>query len=229
MAIHHLRAAIFDMDGLLVDTERLWHQAEFEILGGLGVAFDHDAGRKSKGMRVDEVVAMHHGDSPWPTPSQGEVVAQILDRVGDLAEEVGNLLPGVLSTFQLFDDLKIPKVLASSTPHALIRRILAHFCLEDRFETISSAEDEPFGKPNPGVFLTAAKSVGVAPTACLVFEDAPAGVLAAKAARMSCVAVPDSTDLNHRFMAIADLVLPSLEQFTLTELEQLDAAVATGS
>jgi len=227
--LHHLRAAIFDMDGLLVDTERLWHQAEFEILGDLGVVFDHDAGRKSKGMRVDEVVAMHHGDSPWPTPTQQEVVEQILDRVGELAEQVGNLLPGVLSTFQIFDDLNIPKVLASSTPHSLIQRILHHFDLDDRFETISSAEDEPYGKPNPGVFLTAAQSIGIAPTACVVFEDAPAGVLAAKAARMTCVAVPDPTDRTNRYMAIADLVLTSLEQFTVSELEQLEVKVATGS
>ena len=229
MGLQSLRAAIFDMDGLLVDTERLWHQAEFEILGDLGVPFDHDAGRKSKGMRVDEVVAMHHGDSPWPSPSQEDVVAQILDRVGELAEQVGNLLPGVLSTFQLFDDLKIPKVLASSTPHRLIRRILEHFDLSERFETISSAEDEPYGKPNPGVFLTAAKTIGVVPTACVVFEDAPAGVLAAKAARMTCVAVPDPTDREHRFMGIADLVLPTLEHFTLDELERLDDRVFKGS
>jgi len=229
VGLHHLRAAIFDMDGLLVDTERLWHQAEFEILGDLGVPFDHNAGRVSKGMRVDEVVAMHHGDSPWPSPSQEEVVAQILDRVGELAEQVGNLLPGVLSTFQVFDDLEIPKVLASSTTHRLIERILKHFGLSDRFETISSAEDEPYGKPNPGVFLTAATSIGVAPTACVVFEDAPAGVLAAKAARMTCVAVPDETDRNHRFMAIADLVLPTLKSFSLAELEKLDAKVTKGS
>jgi len=229
VGLHHLRAAIFDMDGLLVDTERLWHQAEFEILGDLGVPFDHNAGRVSKGMRVDEVVAMHHGDSPWPSPSQQDVVAQILDRVGELAEQVGNLLPGVLSTFQVFDDLGIPKVLASSTPHRLIERILKHFGLSDRFKTISSAEDEPYGKPNPGVFLTAAKSIGVAPTACVVFEDAPAGVLAAKAARMTCVAVPDETDRNHRFMAIADLVLPTLESFSVAELEELDAKVTKGS
>ena len=79
------------------------------------------------------------------------------------------------------------------------------------------------------MFLTAAKSIGVAPTACVVFEDAPAGVLAAKAARMTCVAVPDETDRNHRFMAIADLVLPTLESFSVAELEELDAKVTKGS
>ena len=223
MTLHRLKAAIFDMDGLLVDTERLWHQAEMEILGELGVQFDRDVTRSSKGMRVDEVVAMHHGDSPWPEPSLDVVVEQILKRVGDLAETVGNLLPGVLRTFELLDEVGLPKVLASSTPYRLIERILRHFDLTDRFETISSAQDEPYGKPHPGVFLSAARSIAAAPTTCLVFEDAPAGVLAAKAARMLCVAVPEPDERDHPMIRIADVVLPTLEEFSLEVLQRLDA------
>jgi beta-phosphoglucomutase-like phosphatase (HAD superfamily) len=77
------------------------------------------------------------------------------------------------------------------------------------------------------VFLTAAKSISVSPVHCVVFEDAPAGVLAAKAARMTCVAVPDAEDERHRFIGIADLVLPSLEAFTMDALVALDTMVTT--
>ncbi|MEI6700408.1 MAG: hexitol phosphatase HxpB [Actinomycetota bacterium] len=225
MTFHRLKAAIFDMDGLLVDTERLWHQAEMEILGELGVEFNRAVTRSSKGMRVDEVVAMHHGDSPWPEPSLEVVIEQILQRVADLAESVGNLLPGVLSTFEILDQAGLPKVLASSTPYRLIERILKHFDLVDRFETISSAQDEPYGKPHPGVFLSAARSISIEPTACVVFEDAPAGVLAAKAARMLCIAVPEPDEREHPMIRIADVVLPTLEDFSLELLQTLDAGL----
>ena len=107
-----------------------------------------------------------------------------------------------------------PLALASSTPMALIIRCLQHFGLLDRFAAIHSAEHEPFGKPHPGVFLSAAASLDVAPDECLVFEDSAAGVLAAKSGTMTVVAVPTPDDLYRPEFALADLVLVSLEELT---------------
>ena len=103
-----------------------------------------------------------------------------------------------------------PVALASSTPRRLIEVVLGHIGLADAFVAICSAEDEAWGKPHPAVFLTAAAAVEVAPQRCVVFEDSPAGVLAAKAGRMVCVAVPEASERHVPAMGIADIVLDSL-------------------
>jgi len=208
-----LTTTIFDMDGLLIDSEILWHQAEREILGSLGVDLPPTGSRTTTGMFVGEVVNYWYERSPWSGPSGPEVVDMLLQRVGDLVVSQGQLMPGALRALDLASE-RGPLGLASSTPIELIRRCLSHFGLESRFAAIHSAEFEPYGKPHPGVFLTTATSLGVAPTACLVFEDSSAGLLAAKAARMTCVAVPAPGERLLPAFAIADLVLPSLLELT---------------
>jgi sugar-phosphatase len=197
------------MDGLLIDSEILWHKAEVEIFGRLGVPLDAQTDRSTKGMYVNSVVDYWFERYPWPGPSRDEVVDQLLARVGDLIEREGVLMPGALWAIDLAARLG-PVALASSTPLDLIHRALAHFSLDDRFASVHSAEFEPYGKPHPGVFLTAASSLGVDPARCLVFEDSAAGVLAAKAASMFVVAVPTPDDRAQPAFAIADLVLDSL-------------------
>lgn len=202
-------ASIFDMDGLLVDSEILWHRAELEILVPLGAPIDANATRATKGMFVREVVAHYHGLVPWSAPSIDEVVDLVLDRVGALVEEVGRLLPGARRALSLCTALG-PIALASSTPTRLIDRTLRHFGLDASFEVVHSAEDEPFGKPHPGVFLTTAAMLGVSPSECLVFEDSAAGVAAASAAEMGCVAVPAADERGRAAFDRATLVLDSL-------------------
>lgn len=206
-----LRATLFDMDGLLIDSEILWHKAEVEIFGALGVPITDGEDRTTKGMFVAEVVAYWYSRSPWPSASQSDVVTLLLDRVGELVETEGRLLPGALRALDLAGE-RGPIALASSTPLALINRCLDHFGLLPRFVTVHSAESEPYGKPHPGVFLTAAAALQVEPRSCLVFEDSAAGVLAAKAGRMTVVAVPSDADRAEPVFALADLVLDSLEQ-----------------
>jgi sugar-phosphatase len=199
------------MDGLLLDSEILWHKAEVEIFGSLGVPLSDAMGRSTKGMYVNEVVQYWFAQHPWSGPSETEVVDMLLARVGDLVESEGRLLPGAERALDLTGK-RGPLALASSTPMALIVRCLKHFGLVDRFAAIHSAEFEPYGKPHPGVFLSAALSLGVAPPACLVLEDSTAGVLAAKSATMTVIAVPTPEDAQRPEFALADLVLSSLEE-----------------
>lgn len=207
------------MDGLLLDSEILWHKAEVEIFGSLGVPLALDGGRSTKGMFVNEVVAYWHARYPWSDPLPDDVVELLLLRVGDLVEAEGRLLPGAHWALELAGQ-RGPVAVASSTPLTLIIRCLEHFELLDRFASIHSAELEPYGKPHPGVFLSAAASLGVAASECLVLEDSAAGVLAAKAGRMCVVAVPTSEDRNEPEFALADLVLTSLEDLTPEWLDE---------
>ncbi len=214
-----LRATLFDMDGLLIDSEILWHQAELEILGGLGVPISGAETRATKGMFVAEVVNYWYAISPWSEPSRESVVNDILQRVGDLVESEGRLMDGAVRAIDLASE-RGRVALASSTPLALIERCLAHFGLTQRFELVASAANEAYGKPHPAVFLTAATRLDVAPTDCLVFEDSGAGVLAAKAARMTCVAVPVAEEAHQAVFAIADLVLSSLNDLRASWLDE---------
>jgi HAD superfamily hydrolase (TIGR01509 family) len=213
-----LRATLFDMDGLLFDTEILWHRAEVEVFGGLGVPLDEARDRSTKGMFVNEVVDFWFAQYPWRGPGVDEVVSSLLARVGDLVESQGRLMPGATRALDLASD-RGPIALASSTPLALIERCLQHFDLANRFASVHSAQFEPYGKPHPGVFLTAASSINVDPKSCLVFEDSAAGVLAAKAGSMTVVAVPTVDDRNQPAFTVADLLLESLEDLTSTWLD----------
>ncbi len=203
-------AAIFDMDGLLVDSEPLWHEAEIGILGGLGVPLAASSCRQTKGMFVGEVTRYWYARFPWSGPSPDDVAVRVVDEVITLVTAKGTLKPGVPEALTVCRRHGVPLAVASSSEYRLIDAVLSHFELLGEFSVVHSAEEEPYGKPHPGVFLTTAARLGVAPDRCVVWEDAPAGVLAAKAARMACVAVPESAERGHPAFAIADVVLDSL-------------------
>jgi sugar-phosphatase len=205
-----LRASIFDMDGLLIDSEILWHRAEIEILGGLGVPLAVEGCRTTKGMFVDEVTAHWYRLYPWDGPTPAAVALTIVDRVIELITSEGELKAGAEHAIDLCAARGLALAVASSSQYRLIDAALEHFDLRGRFALVHSAEDEDYGKPHPAVFLTAAAKLGALPRQCLVWEDAPAGVLAAKAASMACIAVPEQGEGHHPAFGLADLVVDSL-------------------
>lgn len=207
-----LHAAIFDMDGLLIDSEPLWHVAEIEVLGALGVPLADAACRQTKGMFVNEVTAYWHERYPWRGPDPDAVAVEVVDRVMELVVERGRLKPGVARAIDQCRRRGLATAVASSSQYRLIDLVLTHFGLTEEFGLVHSAEDEPFGKPHPGVFLTTAAKLGVAPDRSLVWEDSPAGVIAGKAARMAVVAVPEVAERDRAEFSLADVVLDSLEE-----------------
>jgi mannitol-1-/sugar-/sorbitol-6-/2-deoxyglucose-6-phosphatase len=205
-------ASIFDMDGLLIDSEILWHEAEIEILGGLGVPLGREACRTTKGMFVEEVTAYWFERYAWAGPTTTEVAVSIVDRVIALLLAKGELKAGAEHAIAMCADRGLPLAVASSSQYRLIEVALDHFGLRHHFVLIHSAQDEPYGKPHPAVFITTAQLLGVAPRQCLVWEDAPAGVVAAKAASMACIAVPEAGEEHQPAFGLADAVLGSLLQ-----------------
>jgi len=115
-----------------------------------------------------------------------------------------------------------PKIaLASSSPMPIIRAVLDRLGLAGAFDVVQSAESEPYGKPHPGIFLTTAHQLDVKAPDCVVLEDSLAGVIAAKAARMTCIAVPDPQEASDPRFALADAKLTSLEEVTVNLLESV--------
>ena len=211
-------ASIFDMDGLLIDSEVLWHEAEIEILGALGVPLAVEGCRTTKGMFVHEVTEHWYARYPWSGPAPDEVAVTLVDRVIELILTKGHLKRGALHAVDLCAGLGLSLAVASSSEYRLIDAALSHFGLRERFAVIHSAEDEEYGKPHPAVFLTAARRMSVPPKRCVVWEDAPAGVVAAKAASMACVAVPEPGEGLHPAFGLADLVVGSLDEVDASSL-----------
>jgi mannitol-1-/sugar-/sorbitol-6-/2-deoxyglucose-6-phosphatase len=207
-------ALIFDMDGLLVDSEPFWQSAEMEIFGSLGVPLTVERCRETQGLRAAEVVAHWHRLHPWSGEPLAAVTERLVERVAVLIEEQGEPLPGAMAAVRLAQARGFRTALASSSPYPNIRAVLRRLRLVDAFEVVRSAEDEAHGKPHPAVYLRTAELLGVPPHRCAALEDSVNGVISAKAARMRCIAVPHpSVRLDPRF-GIADVILDSLEDMS---------------
>lgn len=214
-------AVIFDMDGLLIDSEPFWRRAQVYAFGTVGLKLDDNDMRSTMGRRIDEVVGHWYNERPWTGASQKDIEALIIDKVIELVEAEGNSMPGVKHVLDFFQDKRVPMALASSSSSEIINAVLNKLNVKGYFEHIYSAENETHGKPHPGVYITTASLLGVPAHRCLAFEDSPSGVLAAKAAKMKCVAVPDTDHKSDKFIQIADVVMNSLEEFNETIFKSL--------
>ncbi|EKY3197725.1 hexitol phosphatase HxpB [Cronobacter turicensis] len=208
-------AAIFDMDGLLIDSEPLWDQAELEVISTLGV----DTSRRHElpdtlGLRIDLVVALWFAQQPWNGPSVDEVTQRIITRAMTLVEEQRPLLPGVADAIALCKAQGLKVGLASASPLRMLERVLTLFDLRDQFDVLASAEHLPYSKPHPQVYLDAAAKLGVDPLCCVTLEDSVNGMVATKAARMRSIVVPAEENRSDARWALANVRLNSL-----TELE----------
>ena len=216
-----LEAAIFDMDGLLIDSEPLWRRAEQRIFAGLGVRLTDAMCMETMGVRVDDVVRHWYGLYPWQGPSTDEVAAEIVTAMVELVESEGVAMEGVAQVLDLLAGNGLRLSLASSSSMRLIDAVVDHLGIRQRFEVIRSAELEPYGKPHPGVFLTTAEQLGVDAPRCLVLEDSFNGVIAGLAARMKVVAVPAPEDQSQPRFDIAHARLQSLLELDEACLKRL--------
>lgn len=208
-------AIIFDMDGLLVDSEPLWRDAEMETFHALGMALTPQDCCLTTGLRIDEVVAYWRQRRPWNGATNEDVAARIMDGVVTRIRTQAQPMPGVGHALHVAASLGVPRALASSSSKAVIAAVMGRLNLQ--FDVVASGEDEVRGKPDPAIYLTAARRLGVSAARCVALEDSHNGLMAAKAAGMRCVVVPDRETPRARFSS-ADVVLESLQQLTRQHL-----------
>lgn len=206
-------AAIFDMDGLLIDSEPLWDQAELDIFASLGV----DITRRHElpdtlGLRIDQTVRMWFEALPWNGPDQQEVTQRIIARALALVEETRPLLPGVEQALQLCQQQGLKIGLASASPLHMLERVLEMFDLRKYFDVLASAEALPYSKPHPQVYLDAAAKLGIDPLNCVTLEDSFNGMIATKAARMRSIVVPAADHRDDARWSLANVNLDDLTQ-----------------
>ena len=214
-----IRAVIFDMDGLLIDSEPLWSRAESRVLATVGIPSAEILAADTTGLRTEETVAFWYARHPWPAPAKADIAAQIDAMVISLIKERGTAKDGVPELFDLCDSLHLQMAIASSSSIEIIRAVVAKLGIGRRLQVVHSAETEQFSKPHPAVYFTTARELGVGPDQCLVFEDSANGVAAAKKAGMYCIAVPAPQQRADKRFDIADLVVGSLDEVTVAMLQ----------
>ncbi|MBM6605475.1 hexitol phosphatase HxpB [Enterobacteriaceae bacterium RIT814] len=212
-------AAIFDMDGLLIDSEPLWDRAELDVMASLGV----DISRRNElpdtlGLRIDMVVELWFAQQPWSGPSRAEVTDLIINRAIALVEESRPLLAGAREAVALCKAQGLRVGLASASPLHMLEKVLEMFDLRSSFDALASAEKLPHSKPHPQVYMDCAAKLGVDPTACVALEDSVNGMIASKAARMRAIVVPAEENQQDARYALADVKLHSLTQLTPAHL-----------
>lgn len=218
-----IKGAIFDMDGLLVNTEPLWQNAEIKIFNDLGVPMDVEKCHSVMGLRIDEVVKYWYSKYPWEEKYPEEVILDIKDEVeGQIRNGIAPL-PGAKELLEYFQKKGFMLGLASSSAHQIIRAVLEVTGIGDCFSVICSAENEIYGKPHPAIFLSALKEMKLKPDEALVFEDSFNGAIAAKAARLKTVLVPADHEYQDERFAFVDMKLKSLTEFDEEKLSELDS------
>ena len=213
-----IAAVIWDMDGVLADTATHHLLAWQETFAKRGINFTEADFKRGFGIRNDAIIKNTLGEQT--TEAEIETIAR--EKEATFRRIIGKdvkPLPGALELLQALYDQGIRMAIASSTTIENIRLIIGSLGIKKYFKAVVTGHDVTEGKPSPQVFLLAAKRLGAEPKNCIVFEDAVAGVKAAKSAGMYCVAVANTHPRES--LREADLVVETLEMVTVKDLEKL--------
>ncbi len=213
------RAAVFDMDGTLIDSEAYWRVAEREVFGAVGVRITDAMAAVTAPMTPRQVCEHWYSVSPWPDPSFDDMAAAVVARVAEQMRERCRELPGVRQVLALCESLGWRVAMASNSPAVLCELALQRLGIGRHFHAVVSADDVERGKPDPAIYLLAARRLGVEPHECVAFEDSATGARAALDAGMQVVAIPSA---GQDFAGVAPrLMLRDLLEFDAQQADRL--------
>jgi HAD superfamily hydrolase (TIGR01509 family) len=202
-------AVIFDMDGLLFDSERLYAEAILTAAREVGCAMSHDIFLQLVGRsrEVNHRFLLEHYGADYPL---ADLIATWGRHFQALTAAGLPLKPGAAELLDLLDEFDLPRAIATSSTHATVERNLASLGLAGRFHGVVAHGDYANGKPAPDPFLTAAERLGVAPAHCLALEDSHNGIRSASAAGMMTIMVPDLIPPTAELHGLCTLVVGDL-------------------
>jgi len=208
-----IKAVVFDLDGVLIDSEPVWEQVRRGLVTERGGHWAADAQRRLMGMSTPEWARYLSEDLGVGLPP-GEVAALVTERMAARYREHIPLLPGAVGAVRRLA-ARWPLGLACSAPAVLIETVLQAAGLRPDFQVTMSTEQVPHGKPAPDIYLTVTARLGVAPTSCAAVEDSSNGLRSAAAAGLHVIAIPHPKyPPDPDALALASLVLPDLTDLT---------------
>jgi mannitol-1-/sugar-/sorbitol-6-/2-deoxyglucose-6-phosphatase len=208
-----LNTVIFDMDGLLIDSEPLWDEAATAVFAKYGLQLTAEEYATTTGLRTKEFVEWWFARYNVPETFVADAEQEIIAAVTSLVLQKGKPMPGIEHVLNFFKDRNFKTGLASSSPLSLIHTVTGLLQIEHYFQEYASAAALPHGKPHPHVYLNCAAALQAKPGQCICFEDSFNGMIAAKAARMKCVVVPEAKNAKDARWSAADLKIASLQNF----------------
>lgn len=216
-----MKAVIFDMDGVIVDSEPLWQQAEREVFSDLGVKVTDELCQITQSMTTTEVARFWYKQSPWSDTPVSEAESQVVDRVIELIQKHDCVIPDITRVVGELTSRGFRLGLATNSPYRIIPEVLARADLASAFEVISSSEFEKAGKPEPDVYLSTLKKLAVPPQKCLAIEDSNSGIVAAKKAGIKAIAF-----CNNGRNPIREAVSLQIQAFAHVDYTALEALTA---
>ncbi len=215
-----ISAIIFDLDGLLVDSEPCWDQVRQKVAAEYGQTWNQADQRQVMGVSTD-FWADYMIRRLSLAMSQPEVIERVVGEMLSIYHDHIPYLPGAIQAVHLAASL-YPTALASGSERSLIEVVVHDAAMLGMFQAVVCTDDLPHGKPAPDVYLEAARQLDVNPELCVCVEDSPKGILAGKAAGMIVIAVPDMRfSPDREVVQQADVILKSLEEFTAELIQSL--------
>lgn len=207
-----IKAVIFDMDGVIIDSEPFWREAEMHVFNGIGVKMTEEMCVQMKGTKIDEVVKHWYSVYKWKGPTVKEVEEQVIEKFISLINEKGKPMSGLMGLLEYLQSSGYKIGLATSSPFKIMNATLDKLNIQGHFDIKHSAEAEKKGKPAPDVYLKTAHLLAVKPEDCLAIEDSYAGIQAAKSAGMYTVALPEPPEFELEKYDLADEKIKSLKE-----------------
>ena len=198
-----IKAVIFDMDGILIDSEPAWQLAEQTVLNSFGLNLTLEEVEQTTGLRIDQVVSYWYQRFPWPNYDNTAAANRIVNEVIAQINTTGKPMLGVIDSLEACKRLGLKIGLATSSSSRIIHAVLEKLAIGHYFEALESAETLAYGKPHPEVYLNCANALGIAPSQCIAIEDSFNGLIAARAATMQTVAIPAPHTVNQAKWVIA--------------------------
>ena len=215
-----IEAVVFDLDGVIIDTEAVWEDVRRGYVAEYGKQFRPDSQTRMMGMSTPEWSA-HLSQEVGVPRTPAEVASDVLGRMAERYREALPLIPGSVDAVRRIA-ARFPVALASSSARILIDQVLVTAGLAEVFKVTLSTEEVPRGKPAPDVYLEATARLGLAPAVCAAVEDSSNGLRSAAAAGLAVVAVPHGVyPPAADALAQARLVIASLDELTVDALEKL--------
>ena len=215
-----LSAVIFDMDGLLIDSEPKWDQARADMAARLGKSWNEDDHAAVMGVSTEEWAEYMRDRWNLDMPAK-DIIQEVVGRMRGIYNERIPFREGAVEAVDLAA-AHYRTALASGSERSLIDLVTSSPELSGKLEVILSADQVERGKPNPDVYLETAKRLGVDPKRCVCLEDSKNGILSGLNAGMKVIAVPDERfPVDEEVLKRADAVLKSLDEFSLDLLRSL--------